>query len=91
MTEAARLEEALDDAERERFDLRDVVAGCVEGYRVAYPQRPFAYQASGEPLVVEGVPEIVAQMLDKLVENAVDFATGGAIEVALARDGDQRA
>ena len=89
MTEAARLEEALDDAERERFDLRDVVAGCVEGYRSAYPLRPFAYQASGEPLVVEGVPEIVAQMLDKLVENAVDFATGGAIEVAVARDGDQ--
>ena len=87
MTEAARLEEALDDAERERFDLRDVVSGCVEGYRVAYPQRPFAYQPSDAPLPVDGVPEIVAQMLDKLVENAVDFATGGAIEVALARDG----
>jgi dedicated sortase system histidine kinase len=87
MTEAARLEEALDDAERERFDLRDVVGGCVEGYRVAYPQRPFAYQASDEPLVVEGVPEIVAQMLDKLVENAVDFATGGAIDIAVVRDG----
>ena len=86
MTEAARLEEALDDAERERFDLRDVVAGCVEGYRVAYPQRPFAYAAPPDALVVDGAPEIVAQMLDKLVENAVDFSTGGAIEIALMRD-----
>ena len=89
MTEAARLEEALDDAERERFDLADVVAGCVEGYRVAYPQRPFALSAPAERLPVDGAPEIVAQMLDKLVENAVDFATGGTIEVALAREGDR--
>jgi len=88
MTEAARLEQALGDAERERFDLGQVVSGCVEGYRLAYPQRPFAYAPPGEPLPVDGAPEIVAQMLDKLVENAVDFATGGAIAIALARDGD---
>ena len=88
MTEAARLEEALGDAERERFDLAQVVSGCVDGYRLAYPQRPFAYAPPGGPLTVEGAPEIVAQMLDKLVENAVDFATAGAIEVALARDGE---
>lgn len=88
MTEAARLEQALGDAGRERFDLADVVAGCVDGYRLAYAQRPFAYSPPGEPLPVDGAPEIVAQMLDKLVENAVDFATGGAIEIALVRDGD---
>ena len=88
MTEAARLEQALGDAERERFDLSQVVGGCVEGYRLAYPQRPFVFEPPGEPLAVEGAPEIVAQMLDKLVENAVDFATGGAIEVALVRDGE---
>lgn len=87
MTEAARLEEALGDAERVRFDLAEVVAGCVDGYRIAYPQRPFVYAAPGEPLQVRGAPEIVAQMLDKLVENAVDFATGGPVEVSLARDG----
>ena len=45
MAEAARLEQSLDDAERERFDLRDVVAGCVDGYRAAYPQRAFVVAA----------------------------------------------
>lgn len=89
MSEAARLEEALGDAERVRFDLGEVVGGCVEGYRVAYPQRPFAYAPPGEPLPVRGAPEILAQMLDKLAENAVDFATGGAVEIALVRDGDR--
>ena len=36
MTEATRLEESLGDAQRERFDLASVVAGCVDGYRAAY-------------------------------------------------------
>ena len=89
MSEAARLEEALGDADRVRFDLAEVVAGCVEGYRGAYPQRPFAYSAPSEPLPVRGAPEIVAQMLDKLVENAVDFATGGVVGITLVRDGDR--
>ncbi|MEO8486386.1 MAG: ATP-binding protein [Betaproteobacteria bacterium] len=88
MTEAARLEEALDDAERERFDLREVVGGCVEGYRAVYPQRALAYAPSADPLMVDGAPEVIAQMLDKLVENAADFATGGAIEIALVRTGE---
>lgn len=89
MTEAARLEGALSDSARERFDLGEVVAGCVEGYRLAYPARPFAYAGPDGPMTVDGVPEIVAQMLDKLVDNAIDFATGGTIEVTLARDGDR--
>ena len=89
MSEAARLEEALGDADRVSFDLAEVVAGCVEGYRGAYPQRPFAYSPPAEPLPVRGAPEIVAQMLDKLVENAVDFATGGAVGISLAREGDR--
>jgi len=88
MTEAARLEQALGDAERERFDFAQVVSGCVEGYRIAYPRRPFAFAPPGEALPVDGAPEIVAQMLDKLVENAVDFATAGAIEIGLAREGE---
>jgi dedicated sortase system histidine kinase len=89
MSEAARLEEALGDADRVSFDLAEVVAGCVEGYRGAYPQRPFAYSPPAEPLPVRGAPEIVAQMLDKLVENAVDFATGGAVGISLTREGDR--
>src|SRR4029453_5693389 len=38
------------DGGREPFALRAVVPGCVEAYRVASPQRPFAYHASDEPL-----------------------------------------
>src|SRR5258707_12898786 len=39
ISEATRLEESLAEAERERFDLARVVAGCVDGYRAAYPEQ----------------------------------------------------
>ncbi|HET7730830.1 MAG TPA: ATP-binding protein [Usitatibacter sp.] len=74
LSEATRLERLLEAAERERFDLASVVAGCVEGYRAAYPRRRFEVEIAGAPLWVDGVPDAFAQLLDKLVENAHDFA-----------------
>ncbi|MFO1322530.1 MAG: ATP-binding protein [Burkholderiales bacterium] len=86
MTEAARLEQSLSDVDRVRFDLVPVVASCVEGFRIAYPSARIAYAAPAEPVFVDGAPELIAQLLDKLVANAVEFAAGGAIDVRVARD-----
>lgn len=89
MTEARRLEQMLQSAERERFDLARVVAGCIEGYRAAYPEAAFNARIPQGPITVSGVPDLIAQLLDKLVANAVDFrAPGSAIDVALAVEGD---
>ena len=89
MTEAARLEQSLSDVERERFDLVPVVAGCVEGYRLAYPDARIAFDGRRtRGIEIDGAPDLVAQMLDKLVANAVEFAQGGAIDIALARTDD---
>lgn len=74
LSEATRLERLLEGSERERFDLATVVAGCVEGYRAAYPGRAFEYTPPAGPVWVDGVPDAFAQLLDKLVENANDFA-----------------
>jgi signal transduction histidine kinase len=84
MSEAARLEHALLDTERMEFDLAAVVAACVEGYRAAYPQRQIAYEPPGAVLPMRGAPDLVAQMLDKLVANAMEFATADPVTVALA-------
>ncbi len=85
MTEATRLEQALGDAGRERFDAAQVVAGCVDGYRAAYPDATFALSLAEGELALDGAPELYAQMLDKLVENAVEFSTDGRIDVRLDR------
>jgi two-component system sensor histidine kinase ChvG len=90
MTEATRLEQSLRDAERERFDLGALVSGCVDGYRLAYPGRSIVFTAPAASLAMDGAPDLIAQMLDKLVANAHEFAPPGtAIEVRLARSGDR--
>ena len=78
MSEATQLEQALRTAERERYDLAALVRGCVEGYRLAYPGTPFALEPTERALEVSGSPDLGAQMLDKLVENAADFSPPGA-------------
>jgi two-component system sensor histidine kinase ChvG len=89
MTEATRLEQGMSEADRERFDLHAVVAGCVEGYRLAYREAEFELRADDRALMIDGAPDLIAQMLDKLVANATEFRTQGPVVVALERGEDR--
>jgi two-component system, OmpR family, sensor histidine kinase ChvG len=90
MAEATRLEHTVRGGERERFDVRTILAGCVEGYAAAYPSRRFALAMTAEPVPLLGSPDLFAQMLDKLAANAADFAAEGTpIEIALERSGGE--
>jgi dedicated sortase system histidine kinase len=90
MAEATRLDQMLHESDRERFDLARVVASCVEGYRIAYAQRSFELDLPGSPVFIVGVPDALAQLLDKLIANAADFATPGTpIRVALQVHGSR--
>jgi dedicated sortase system histidine kinase len=77
MTEATRLEQSLGEAERERIDLGKLVGACVDGYRIAYPQRTIDWATPQDTLWIDGAPDLIAQMLDKLVANATEFAAAG--------------
>jgi dedicated sortase system histidine kinase len=88
MSEATRLEQSLRSETRSRFDLAEVVRECVSGYRLAYAQRDFELQAPAQVFAVDGSPDLFAQLLDKLVANAVDFGRPGTpIRIALAQAG----
>lgn len=90
MSEATRLEQALQKAEREDFDLGRVVAGCVDGYRTANPDVEFVFASPGHACPVQGVPDLIAQLLDKLMGNALDFHTPGTpISVELVQSDDR--
>jgi dedicated sortase system histidine kinase len=84
MTAATRVEQAIMQSEIERFDLAAVVASCVSAYHDIYPERRFESKLPHEPIDIEGSAELIEQMLDKLIDNAAEFAANGtAIEVTL--------
>jgi dedicated sortase system histidine kinase len=84
MGEATRLEQTLRATERERFDLGRVVSGCVAGYTAAFPQHRFELGLPERRVELDGAPDLLAQLVDKLAENAMDFtAPGEPIRVAV--------
>ncbi|MDR0781986.1 MAG: proteobacterial dedicated sortase system histidine kinase [Pseudomonadales bacterium] len=75
MSEASRLEQILRESDKEVFRLDQVVQACVAEYRQIYPATAFITDFA--PISIEGTPEYIAQMLDKIVANAVDFSPPG--------------
>ena len=84
MSAATRLEQSIEHAEVLDFDLKTLAASCVEGYADAYSDRAFRLRTGLDQCAMHGAPELIAQALDKLVDNAVSFSPEGAlIEVSL--------
>jgi two-component system sensor histidine kinase ChvG len=77
MSEASRVEELMKNADPERFDLRSVLESAAAAYRDAYAERRFEFTAAAGDTIVTGSPELLIQMLDKLIDNAVDFSGAG--------------
>ncbi len=77
MSEASRVEELMANAEPEPFDLRKVLDSTVRAYRDVYTERRFSFDYGTADANMTGAPELLIQMLDKLIDNAVDFSTEG--------------
>jgi len=77
MSEASRVEELMAHAEPEPFDLCAVIRSTTAAYRDVYPDRQFEFESNLEAGPTEGSPELIIQMLDKLVDNAVSFSGDG--------------
>jgi dedicated sortase system histidine kinase len=83
---AARVEESIKQAEWVNFDLRELLESAVAAYRGGFPQARFALETPADSCFVRGAPELIVQLLDKLIENAVDFCPpAGTITVRLER------
>ena len=74
MSEATRLEQMLQTEDKEKIDLNAVIHGSVEGYKLVYRDQQFDLDMESGPIFANGVPEYIAQMLDKLIANAVEFS-----------------
>jgi len=74
MSEATRLEQAIAQEDMANFNIVEVIQGCVEGYRHAYAQRKWRFSSTEPSIQVYGSAELVAQLFDKVISNAVDFS-----------------
>ncbi|HSM30355.1 MAG TPA: ATP-binding protein [Woeseiaceae bacterium] len=88
MSEASRVEELMQHADPEQFDLAQVVSPTVDAYRDVYPDRRFEFDCSATTTTVRGSPELLIQMLDKLVDNAADFSGNGDLIRITVATGD---
>jgi dedicated sortase system histidine kinase len=83
---AARVEESIKQSERVNFDLRELLLSAVAAYRDGFPASRFVAEVPEDPCFARGAPDLLVQLLDKLIENAVDFCPpDGLISVRLAR------
>lgn len=75
MSQAARIEESLADDPLKALDLGELVVGYVAGCRQAFRDHRFAAVVPNRTAArVLASAEQLAQLLDKLVENAVEFS-----------------
>ncbi|WP_430391441.1 ATP-binding protein [Dyella sp. 20L07] len=90
MSEASRMERAIAAAEPEDVDLVEVVRGCGEAYRPLAGTRRLETVVPREPLHLHCAPELIAQALDKLFDNALSFTPDGGwlrLTLRVMRDG----
>ncbi|MFC4726726.1 ATP-binding protein [Coralloluteibacterium thermophilus] len=86
MSEVVRLEHAIDNADAEDLDLAALVRDCAEGYRALLAPRALQVAVQAGPMPFHGAPDLLAQALDKLVDNARGFAPpDGWVRIGLAR------
>ena len=89
LADAANLEEALEAEELEEIDLNELLASYVANCGGAHATARFEYRGSPGPARALVSDFRIEQMLDKLIDNAVDFHRAGTpIRVQLECFGD---
>jgi signal transduction histidine kinase len=90
LSEATRVEQVIEEAERVNFDLADLVRSMDQAYRQRLTTRRIEVQTPSHACRLTGAPELIAQLLDKLMDNAVDFTPAdGRVGLLLAAENDE--
>ena len=75
MSEANRLEASIAVAEWEETDLCDLLTHCAEAYSSVHRGRRLETELPSVPAPLSCAPELLAQALDKLIDNAVSLSS----------------
>lgn len=84
MSEATRLEESVHGNQAENFDLVTLCQDLFAAYQGLYTGHQLSFECEIDTAPVRGVPDLLAQMLDKLFDNAASFTPpDGLIKLTL--------
>lgn len=85
MSEASRIEESAQNAPISTLHVDKLMQDLTEAYKASFTEHEFSCAVpSCEP--IQGNGDLIAQALDKLVENAVSFAPAGSTIAIALRD-----
>lgn len=74
LTEAAHIEGALSQDEKEIFDLAALLSEYVSNIKLKHSHKTFSYAGPASGVSIQGNDLRIIQLLDKLKDNAIDFA-----------------
>lgn len=73
LADASNLEDALQSEERTPVDLQNLLKSYVENLNRSSADARFVFRSADQPAVALGSDIHIEQMMDKLVDNAIDF------------------
>ena len=89
LADAASLEDALGADELEVIDLHSLIDNYIANCHISHPERQFEYWGTRNQTLCRVSDLRIEQLLDKLIDNAVDFSeTGSTINIDLNTDKD---
>lgn len=74
MSEANRIEQSLQQGEKQPVNLKQLVSGCLQGYAMVYPHFIFTPHLCKTAVMINADADFLVQLLDKLVHNAIEFS-----------------
>ena len=87
MNEASRLEESIRKNQAADIDLVPLIKDVFEAYRGIYQEHRLQLVCQPDHAIASGVPDLIVQALDKLMENAASFCPTGE-DISIQLDGD---
>jgi len=73
LADAANLEESLEAEELEVIDIGQLLQSYVTNCKITHTQCEFAFRGPGRPVYARVSDFRIEQMLDKIIDNAIDF------------------
>ena len=73
LADAANLEDALESEELELIDIGELLENYVSNCSLVHPETQFTYRGPGEPALALVSDFRIEQLLDKIIDNAIDF------------------